>query len=30
MVIEKLPDGSVRSRAVLPVSFVPLTRGAPR
>jgi protein-L-isoaspartate(D-aspartate) O-methyltransferase len=30
LLLEKQADGSLRRRAVLPVSFVPLTRGAPR
>jgi protein-L-isoaspartate(D-aspartate) O-methyltransferase len=30
MVVEKQADGSVRTQAVLPVSFVPLMRGPPR
>lgn len=29
MVVEKTPEGRVRSRQVLPVRFVPLTRGKP-
>jgi protein-L-isoaspartate(D-aspartate) O-methyltransferase len=30
LVVEKSPDGSVHTRPVLPVAFVPLTRGAAR
>jgi protein-L-isoaspartate(D-aspartate) O-methyltransferase len=30
IVIEKQEDGSLRKQSVIPVSFVPLTRGAPR
>lgn len=30
LLLEKQADGTLRRRAVLPVSFVPLTRGAPR
>jgi protein-L-isoaspartate(D-aspartate) O-methyltransferase len=30
MVVEKQADGTLRTQAVVPVSFVPLTRGAPR
>jgi protein-L-isoaspartate(D-aspartate) O-methyltransferase len=30
LLLEKQVDGTLRRRAVLPVSFVPLTRGAPR
>jgi protein-L-isoaspartate O-methyltransferase len=28
-VLEKQPDGSIESRSVLPVMFVPLTKGKP-
>jgi protein-L-isoaspartate(D-aspartate) O-methyltransferase len=30
LLLEKQADGSVRTRSMLPVSFVPLTRGTPR